>query len=99
MHSFRNSGGDLEVDCYSGFKGDERPVRFRIGGAVFPIDAVLDHWRTPEDDCFQVRAAGGIYVLRHHLDLDTWSIEPRPARAPHKGSAMKLALSAAPPNP
>jgi hypothetical protein len=32
----------LEVDCYSGHKGDERPVRFRLDGNEYLVEDVLD---------------------------------------------------------
>lgn len=70
----------VEVICYSGYKGDERPVRFRAGGAVFEIERILDQWRTPDGQCFLVRTAGGDYTLRHYSDADAWTLEPSRAR-------------------
>jgi hypothetical protein len=31
-----------EVVCYSGYKGDERPVRFRLGGQDYFVEELLD---------------------------------------------------------
>ncbi len=58
----------LEVDCYSGYKVDERPVRFRLEGREYRIEEVLDQWREPDSNFFyRVRADDGrIYVLRQN---------------------------------
>lgn len=80
MRSFDQAGGAVEVDCYSGYRGDERPVRFRAGGAVFEVEEILDQWRTPDAGCFKVRTARGDYILLHHTISDTWTLEPCPAR-------------------
>ena len=32
----------VEVVCYSGYKGDERPVRFRLDGQDYFVEEVLD---------------------------------------------------------
>lgn len=70
----------VEVDCYSGYKADERPIRFRAGGAVFEIERILDQWRTPDGQCFRIRAAGGDYILRHYDSVDLWTLHPSRAR-------------------
>lgn len=57
----------VEVECYSGYKLDERPLRFSLKGRVFEVHDVLDRWYGPEDVYFKVRAAGGgTYILRRH---------------------------------
>jgi len=37
----------LEVDCYSGRTGDERPLRFRLDGHEYLVEEVLDHQYGP----------------------------------------------------
>lgn len=57
----------VEVECYSGHKLDERPLRFRLKGRVFEVVEVLDRWYGPDDVYFKVRATGGgSYILRKH---------------------------------
>jgi len=34
----------LSVECYSGRKADERPVRFWLGGKQYQVETVLDQW-------------------------------------------------------
>ena len=56
----------LEVDCYSGFKADERPVRFRLDDRSYVVEEVLDQWYGPQDVFYKVRADdGNLYILRH----------------------------------
>ena len=55
----------LTVECYSGRKADERPVRFWLGGSEYQVEAVLDQWYEPESVSYKVRAHdGNLYILR-----------------------------------
>ena len=55
----------LKVECYSGHKADERPVRFRLEGKQYVVQAVLDQWYDPESIFYKVRADdGNVYILR-----------------------------------
>jgi hypothetical protein len=68
----------LEVICYSGYKADERPVRFRLGRFEYTVEEVLDQWFGPDDTCFKVRADdGNIYILRRRSisPEGEWSLE------------------------
>ena len=56
---------NVEVVCYSGYKGDERPVRFRLGGQDYSVEELLDQWYGPQDVFFKVKANdGNVYILR-----------------------------------
>src|SRR5438552_16139990 len=58
----------LQVDCYSGRKADERPVRFRLGDSEYIVQEVLDRWYGPHDAFFKILASdGNIYILRNRL--------------------------------
>ena len=55
----------LEVDCYSGRKAYERPVRFRLEGRQYLVEEVLDQWYGPQDAFYKIRADDGyLYILR-----------------------------------
>jgi len=67
----------LKVECYSGHKADERPVRFRLEGKQYVVQAVLDQWYDPESVFYKVRADdGNLYILRQQTStLDgTWDL-------------------------
>ena len=54
----------LEVECYSGYRGDETPRRLVVDGSVVEV-SVVDRWRTPEHRYFRLRGEEGTnYVIR-----------------------------------
>ena len=68
----------LHVECYSGNKVDERPVRFRLGERLYMVEEVLDQWYGPDDSFFKVRADdGNLYILRQNLSTAQrgWHLE------------------------
>lgn len=55
----------LIVECYSGRKADERPVRFWLDGKLYTVEALIDQWYDPEHIFYKVRADdGNFYILR-----------------------------------
>jgi hypothetical protein len=66
----------VQVECYSGFKADERPLRFRLGERWLAVEEVVDRWYDPDAIYFRVRADdGSVYVLKHAQRDDIWTIE------------------------
>ena len=65
----------LRVQCYSGYKADERPVRFQLGEREYAVNEVLDQWYGPDDVYFKVRADdGNLYILRQRAGTDEWNL-------------------------
>jgi hypothetical protein len=63
----------IEVSAYSGYKANERPLAFYIGGRRHDVTDVLDRWYGEEHDYFKVLADDGrIYLLRWQRVLDLW---------------------------
>jgi hypothetical protein len=78
----------LNVECYSGRKANERPVRFRLKARQYAVEAVLDQWYEPESIFYKVRADdGNLYILRQQTSTPagTWDLvsfrEQKSARA------------------
>jgi hypothetical protein len=66
----------IQVESYSGFKGDERPVRFRLGERWLRVEEILDRWYDPDAIYFRVRADdAGIYVLRRSETDSLWTLQ------------------------
>lgn len=66
----------LRVECYAGYKGDERPVRLQIDEQMLEITEVEDRWYSPGATYFRVLLANGErYVLRREDAQDTWTLE------------------------
>ena len=69
----------VTVECYSGYKSNERPVAFIFQGERREISEVLDRWYeggiepgSPTVDCFKVKADGKVFILRYAAETDTW---------------------------
>ena len=71
-----NTGKDFEpvqVECYSGYKADERPVAFFFQDRRWEISEILDRWYEggvnpgqPIVDYFKVKTADGkVFILRY----------------------------------
>ena len=67
----------LRVHCYAGYKADERPVRFELGGREHLVEKIVDRWYGPSDDFFKVRADdGNLYILSHsRVSSAQWRLE------------------------
>ena len=66
----------VRVHCYSGHKGDERPVCFELGERAYLVVEVSDQWYGPDADFFKVRADdGNLYILRRHRESSEWTLE------------------------
>jgi hypothetical protein len=67
---------DIHVECYAGYRADERPLRFALRGRVFEIREVEDRWYSPGATYFRVLADdGNVYVLRHEEGIDVWTLD------------------------
>jgi hypothetical protein len=66
----------IRVECYAGYRGDERPVRFTLGERTYEVQDIEDQWYSPAAIYFRVKADdGNIYVLRHDEMQDQWTLE------------------------
>jgi hypothetical protein len=87
---------DLRVECYAGYRADQRPIRFALRGHVFEVTEVQDQWYSPGAIYFRVRTDDGDYfVLRHDEGQDVWTLDAfRSARErPPLPEALYVALS------
>ncbi len=67
---------EIKVECYAGYRGEQFPVRFTLGGEVHEVREVEDQWYGPSSRYFRVRAGdGNIYVLRKDEEGDRWSLD------------------------
>jgi hypothetical protein len=68
----------LEVDCYSGRMGDERPIRFRLDGHEYLVEEIVDQWYGPQDIFFKIHADdSNLYILRRETPTPdgSWHLE------------------------
>lgn len=65
----------VRVECYSGYKAEERPVRMIFEGQTLEIAELEDRWYSPGATYYRVLTEGGDrYVLRHDDGQDVWSL-------------------------
>ena len=75
----------VRVECYSGYKTDERPTAFDFQGRRWEIVEIIDRWyegsicaKTPIINYFKVRAAcedrEKSFILRYSSDTDAWAL-------------------------
>jgi hypothetical protein len=66
----------LRVQCYAGYKGDERPAKLQIDEQMVEIFKVEDRWYSPGATYFRVLLVNGErYVLRRDDAQDVWTLE------------------------
>jgi hypothetical protein len=66
----------VRVECYSGYKGDERPVKLQLGDQMVAIAEIEDRWYSPGATYFRVLLANGErYVLRREDAQDVWTLQ------------------------
>jgi hypothetical protein len=73
---------EVKVECYSGYKANERPVAFTYQCDRLEANEIVDRWYEGGLDCskpvidyFRVRDRdGNIYLLRYQRDLNFWSL-------------------------
>ena len=66
----------ITVNGYSGFKLNERPCDFVLGGHQYRVEEILDQWYAPDSAYFKVRASdGNSYILRYCTLSDEWTLE------------------------
>ncbi|RQW76916.1 MAG: hypothetical protein EHM51_02700 [Geobacter sp.] len=65
----------LDVQTYSGFKADERPVSFSLGERSLQVREIVDRWYDVDHNYYKVLADDGkSYLLRHDLNADAWEL-------------------------
>jgi len=72
----------ISVECYSGYKVNERPVAFTFRDRRWEIEEIVDRWYEgtreaglPALDYFKVRVREGkTFLLCYNALFDAWSI-------------------------
>jgi hypothetical protein len=81
----------VRVECYSGYKGDERPLRLILRDGTREVLAVEDRWYSPGATFFRILVHDGDrYLLRHEEAQDVWTL------AGYRAAAKLLPSIAAP---
>ena len=66
----------IRVECHSGYKANERPIKFWIGHVLLFVDAIDEQWYGPDAMYFRVHADDrNTYVLSYNETNDEWVAE------------------------
>ncbi len=72
----------IEVECYSGYKGEESPRAFTYLGKKYQISEIVDRWyeekkdpRAPRHNYFKVKTTEGeAFLIRHTPRFQGWTL-------------------------
>lgn len=65
----------IQVNCYSGYRGEETPRRFWLEESLVEIKEVVDRWLDPEHRYFKVVGDdNSTYILRHNSETYEWEL-------------------------
>lgn len=65
----------IRVECYSGYRGQQEPLAFRIGERRLLVCEIVDRWFAPDARWFRVTAGDGdAYILRHDETRGEWAL-------------------------
>lgn len=65
----------IQVECYSGYRGEQTPRRFRLNLRTIGVREVLDQWLAPDHRYFKLIGDDGCeYILRHDPFADQWEL-------------------------
>lgn len=66
----------INVESYSGYKADEKPVGLTIGEKKLRVDRIIEQWRSPDYNYFKIQADDGRgYILKNDNVKGDWVLE------------------------
>lgn len=67
---------NIKVQCYSGYKLNERPLAFTLNGREYRVENILDQWYGEDYIYFKLWADDqNIYLLKYQETVDVWTLE------------------------
>ena len=65
----------ITVECYSGYKLNEKPTAFNLMGHPYKVKEIIDTWRSEAASFFKVKANDdNIYLLKYDERQDKWDL-------------------------
>ena len=66
----------LRVECHSGYKANERPIRFYLNDHLLIVEEIMDRWFGEDYEYFRILADdGNTYILKYNRVDDLWGLE------------------------
>jgi len=64
-----------KVECYSGSRAEEYPLRFYHEGRQIEVSRIIKQWQTPNSRWFKILGDNGFnYTLVYEQPADKWQI-------------------------
>lgn len=65
----------IQVESYAGYRDEEAPQRFYLGGRRIDVIEIIDRWLAPDHRYFKVRGNDeGVYILRYDGAKERWEL-------------------------
>ncbi len=65
----------VSVECYAGYRGEERPMRFFLNQRRIEVKEIIDQWYGPNYRyCKLLGDDDNIYILRQAIDKEHWEL-------------------------
>ena len=66
---------EINVECYSGYRGEQTPRRIRFAHRDVKVCDVIDCWLSPDHRYFKLRGDdGAVYIIRHDTIRSVWEL-------------------------
>ncbi len=66
---------EINVKCYSGYRGEETPRSISFGNKEIQVDKILDMWLAPDHRYFKFLGSdSGVYIIRHATQQQLWEL-------------------------
>lgn len=65
----------VSVECYAGYRGEQRPQRFYLGRRCIEVIEIIDQWYGPDDRYCKLQGDdNNVYILRHNEKEEFWEM-------------------------
>jgi hypothetical protein len=65
----------IQVECYSGFRGEETPRNILMGNIKIEVKKILDRWLAPDHRYFKILGDdNAVYIIRHDPEAWCWEL-------------------------
>jgi hypothetical protein len=76
----------MRVECYAGYRGEERPLRLFLNQRRIEVVEVIDQWYGPDYRYCKVRGDDdNVYLLRQTMANEDWELTMFSGEGAHKG--------------
>lgn len=65
----------IAVECYAGYRSDERPTGLTLGSRRIAVKEILDRWLGEDHAYFKVLGEdGALYLIRQDRNVGGWEL-------------------------